>query len=139
MKRCKDCKHQNDLEIDGYTACPFMKICQNNDRNMYTRKWWKFWAAKALLITLALLLCGCSNSKFALDLTERKLTTERWNSELDIGKIEYIEKANGDTHITVTSYKLAQAEMPLEWMRLAAAMYGGDVAGVAGVIREVKP
>ncbi len=92
-----------------------------------------------LLITLALLLGGCSNSKFALDLTERKLTTERWNSELDIGKIEYIEKANGDTHITVTSYKLAQAEIPLEWMRLAAAMYGGDIAGVTGVIQEVKP
>ncbi len=98
---------------------------------------------RILLITLALLLGGCSNSKFALDLTERKLTTERWNSELDIGKIEYIEKANGDTHITVTSYKLAQAEIPLEWMRLAAAMYGGNILDVPGAVgaavKAVKP
>lgn len=59
MKQCKDCKHQNALEIDGYTACPFMKICQQNDRNMYQRVWWKFWAPKMLLITLALVLGGC--------------------------------------------------------------------------------
>ncbi len=60
MKRCKDCRHQNSLEIDGYTACPFMKICQNNDRHMYQRKRWKLWAPK-LIIILALLRCGCSS------------------------------------------------------------------------------
>lgn len=86
------------------------------------------------LIVTCVLLGGCSNSRFELDLTERKLSTERWNSDLDIGKIEYIEKANGDTHITVTSYKQAQIEMPLRIIQAVAAMYGGDVLGVAGAI-----
>ena len=35
MKRCCDCKWQNDLEIDGYTSCPFRKVCEEYDRNMF--------------------------------------------------------------------------------------------------------
>ena len=39
-KRCRDCKHEHDLVIDEFRACPFKKICAANNKNMYTRKWW---------------------------------------------------------------------------------------------------
>jgi len=45
-KRCKDCKHEHRLEIDGFRTCPFRKICAANNKNMYQRKWYKFWRPK---------------------------------------------------------------------------------------------
>lgn len=40
MRKCKDCKHKNALEIEGYLSCPFRKICVNNDRTMYQPRWY---------------------------------------------------------------------------------------------------
>ena len=91
------------------------------------------------IILFVLLLSGCSKSKFDLDLVDGTLTSERWNTDLDIGRIEYIEKVNGDIHIIVTSYKLAQTELPLHMMELAAALYGGGVLNVAPVVDKVLP
>jgi len=66
MRRCKDCRHQNSLEIDGFTDCSYKKICVKFDKNMYERKrrlWFAWWIPKVLLITLALLLGGCVHVK----------------------------------------------------------------------------
>lgn len=46
MKKCKNCKHEKSLVIDGAVGCPFEKICQKYDKVMYRPVWWKFWAAK---------------------------------------------------------------------------------------------
>lgn len=63
MKRCKDCKwcfgHYKEICICLLPAWLDAQECVKSAK-YYTRKWWKVWAPKVLLITLALLLGGCS-------------------------------------------------------------------------------
>lgn len=96
-KRCKDCKwwfnflwiiqgcnHENNW-VPGFT-CYETKVC-------YVRKWslwWAWWIPKMLLITLALVLGGCSQHVVTLP----DGTTYKANRFLDstkIGSVSYDE------------------------------------------------
>ena len=61
MKRCKDCRNRTtcniDLLDDDGSLVEENVVSQNCW--FYARKWWKVWAPKVLLITLALLIAGC--------------------------------------------------------------------------------
>ncbi len=75
MKQCKDCKWwRRYIWAWFYTYPPkwfFAEcalwlhdrkpICLTPQKELYERKWWKLWAPKLILI-LALLLCGCSQT-----------------------------------------------------------------------------
>ena len=60
MKQCKNCKWVINANADRNHCSPpnmLARQCYNDsDRPAYTRKWWKFWAPKVLLLALALLL-----------------------------------------------------------------------------------
>ena len=85
MKRCEDCKWfipkpnrywKSACWMRGWTFTPNEKCVH------YERKWWHFWAPK-LIITLALLLCGCSQHIVTL----KDGTTYKANRFLDWTKI----------------------------------------------------
>lgn len=81
MKRCIDCKWDS---LDGDQ--PPCDMCVQS--NKYRRKWWKFWAPKVLLITLTLILGGCST----LDVTMpdgSHLRRTRFLDKERIGSVSY--------------------------------------------------
>ncbi len=86
MKRCKDCKWAShrwsiDCAIRDFWG-------KEHECVYYARKWWKPWAPKVLLITLALLLGGCSRVIVRLpDGTE--VHSARFLDSTEIGHVSY--------------------------------------------------
>jgi len=87
---------------------------------------------KKVIVIACLLCCGCSTPKrtLSLDLTERKFDSNTVNTDVEIGSIEYIEEADGSTHLIIKSYKVAEQEAAIE--RDKALLEAGKIAaGVA--------
>ena len=90
MKQCKDCTY------DGYCAqcwlkyeCGFRSMYESAEEcTQYKRTWWKFWAPKVLLITLALLLGGCSQHILTLP-DGSTYKANRFLDSTKIGSVSY--------------------------------------------------
>lgn len=105
MKGCNNCKHQNRLDIDGLTDCPFKKICATDWMRMYSRKrrlWFAFWIPKVLLITLALILGGCSHTEATYKDGVATVKRTRILMTEDIGSFSYDAT---DGSFTLDGYK----------------------------------
>ncbi len=118
MKRCKDCSNRTTCNI-GLLDDDGSLVRDNvvsRDCWFYVRKWWKFWAPKVLLLTLALLLTGCVHVKLPDG-------TEYWRvGEQQIGEVlltmpdgtEFLMERQRSTIpvliVTPTGFQLGEAQ-----------------------------
>ncbi len=100
LRRCRDCRRGlpcgKEYHIIGST-------CWNGrDLYWYARKRWKVWAPKVLLITLALLLGGCSQTIATYKDGVATVKRNRFLMTEDIGSFSYDAT---DGSFTLDGYK----------------------------------
>ncbi len=86
MKQCKDCKWI-DKTFSFLWLCKLRVSNKGNNCESYSRKRWKLWAPKLILI-FALLLCGCSQTKLTLP-DGSSLVRTRFLDWEKIGSVSY--------------------------------------------------
>ncbi len=104
MKQCKDCVRQLICHffyelLDNETATDYP---DGTNCVRYSRVWWKRWVPKVLLITLALLLDGCSHTEATYKDGVATVKRTRVLMTEDIGSFSYDAT---DGSFTLDGYK----------------------------------